>query len=135
MQYIDVVKGVHERIAQLLQANNALEQLEAFMQFWGNYIPEIYGLAKALLNTRDTDKAAESAWEECMSHLRGISQKVIESMVQEGILAKHLNQKQASELFWALVSIQNWEQLTIECGWTTEEYIERMTETLKRAFF
>lgn len=132
--YIDEIKGVSNRIASLDHATCAIVKLEEFMFFWGNYIPEIYGLAKALLNTRHTDKATAQAWESCMSHLRDMSQKVIESIYQEGLLVPFLEQQEASELFWALVSIQNWEQLTQECSWTTEQYIERMTKSLKHTF-
>lgn len=134
VSYIDEIKDVTHRIAKLQEADCAIVKLEAFMVFWGNYIPEIYGLAKALLNTRDTDEAAASAWDSCMAHLRGMSQKVVESICQEGMLVSHLGQQEASDLFWALVSIQNWEQLTLECNWSTEEYIERMTASLKLAF-
>lgn len=134
VSYIDEIKGVTHRIAKLQEANCAIVKLEAFMLFWGNYIPEIYGLARALLNTRDTDEAAASAWDSCMSHLRGMSQKVVESIYQEGLLVAHLDQQEAAELFWALVSIQNWEQLTLECNWSTEKYIDRMTASLKLAF-
>lgn len=134
VSYIDEIKGVTNRIAKLHEATCAIVKLEAFMLFWGNYIPEIYGLAKALLNTRDTDEATALAWESCMSHLRGMSQKVIESIYQEGLLVPYLSQQEASELFWTLVSIHNWEQLTQECSWSTEQYIERMTATLKHTF-
>ena len=134
VQYVDEIKNVNERIVQILQAQNAREQLEAFMQFWGNYIPEIHGLAKALLNTRDTDEAAASAWDSCMAHLWGMSQKVVESLHEEGLLVEHLQPEPAAELFWALVSIQNWEQLIRDCNWSTEQYIEQMTHMLKRTF-
>lgn len=134
VQYVDEIKKVDERIVQIQQAQNATEQLKAFMQFWGNYIPEIYGLAKALLNTRDTDEAAASAWESCMSHLWGMSQRVVQSLHEESLLAEHLEPKPAAQLFWALVSIQNWEQLKRDCDWSTEQYIEHMTAMLKRTF-
>ncbi|MCY7297173.1 TetR/AcrR family transcriptional regulator [Alteromonas sp. a30] len=134
VQYVDEIKDVNARIEQIQQAQNATEQLEAFMQFWGNYIPEIYGLAKALLNTRDTDEAAASAWESCMSHLHGMSELVIQSLHAENLLVTHLQPELATELFWALVSIQNWEQLIRDCDWNTEQYIEQMTIVLKRSF-
>ena len=39
--------------------------------------------------------------------------------------------KEAVELFYTMMSIQNWEQLTIECGWSTSKYISRMKRLLK----
>jgi hypothetical protein len=31
-----------------------------------------------------------------------------------------------------MLSIRNWEQLTIECGWSTGLYVGRMQKLLKR---
>jgi hypothetical protein len=31
-----------------------------------------------------------------------------------------------------MLSIRNWEQLTTECGWSTNQYVSRMQELLKR---
>ena len=75
-----------------------MECLEAYVEFWGNYIPEVYGMAKALLAARETDEAAAAAWDDRMGAVR-------ESC-----------------------------HLTIECGWSTNQYVNRMQEFLKRAF-
>ncbi len=34
---------------------------------------------------------------------------------------------------WTMSSIRNWEQLTIECGWSISQYVGRMQKLLKRA--
>jgi len=33
-----------------------------------------------------------------------------------------------------MLSIRNWESLTIECGWSTSRYVLRMQELSKRIF-
>jgi hypothetical protein len=33
---------------------------------------------------------------------------------------------------WTMLSIRNWEQLTTECGWSTDQYVSRMQKLLKR---
>lgn len=132
--YVDELKGLNQRLIQFESANTGIERLEAIVDVWGNYIPEIYGLAKALLNTRDTDEATAAAWNGCMACLRDVCQLTIESLDREGKLAPEWTPQTAIEMFWTMISISNWEQLTVECGWTTKQYVERMKVLLTRSF-
>jgi AcrR family transcriptional regulator len=132
--YVDEVKGLNERLKQLKAATTGIELLEACIEVWGNYIPEIYGLAKAMLMTRDTDEAIATAWNGNMNCLRDVCRETIEALDDEGILASQWSQKEAIEMFWTMLSINNWEQLTIECGWSTIQYISWMKTLLKRSF-
>lgn len=132
--YVDEVKGLNERLKQFQQAKNGIELLETCVDIWGNYIPEIYGLAKALLSTHETDDATAAAWNGCMSCLRDVCQQTIETLETEGVLATQWTQKEAIDMFWTMISVQNWEQLTIDCGWSTERYINQMKVLLKHTF-
>ncbi len=134
VHYVDEVKGLDERLNQLKAATTGIELLEASVEVWGNYIPEIYGLAKAMLSTRDTDEATAAAWNDSMSCLRDACQEIIEALDREEILASAWSQKEAIEMLWTMLSVNNWEQLTIECGWSTTQYIDQMTTLLKRTF-
>ena len=53
--YIDRVKDVDRRLARSRHASSGLERLEAYVDAWGNYIPEIYGVANALIVMGVTD--------------------------------------------------------------------------------
>ena len=57
-RHLDAVKDVDARLMASRNAATGLERLEAFIEAWGNYIPEIHGVAKALLAMKDTDEAA-----------------------------------------------------------------------------
>jgi len=59
-EYVDQIKKVGERIQPTLQAKSGQERLERFIEFWGGHIPQIYGIAKALLDQLNTDDAAAS---------------------------------------------------------------------------
>ena len=133
-QYVDEVKGLDERLKHLQTATTGVELLEACVDVWGNYIPEIYGLAKAMLMTRETDEATAAAWDNNMSCLRDQCREIIEALDQEGILAQEWSRNEAIEMLWALLSFHNWEQLTIECGWSTTQYVDWMKTLLKRTF-
>ena len=131
VQYVDEVKGLNERLEQFQEATSGIELLDICVDVWGNHIPEIYGLAKALLNTRDTDEATAAAWSSCMGCLHDVCQTIIETLDQEKILAKKWSRSEATEMLYTMISIHNWEQLTVESGWSTDQYISRMKVLLK----
>ena len=49
-----------------------------------------------------------------MSGLRDACQEIIEALDHEGILASEWSRKEAIEMFWTIISVSHWEQLTIE---------------------
>lgn len=136
--YVDEIKGLNERLKQLESVASGSELLARSVEVWGNYIPEIYGLAKAMLMSRDTDEATAAAWDNNMGCLRDLCREIIKALDAEGRLAAEwsteLTQTDAIELLWTMLSINNWEQLTMECGWSNEQYIARMKLLLTRTF-
>ena len=110
------------------------QKLDAWIEFWGNYIPLIYGVAKALLVARETDEAAEAAWGDRMLDVRKSCKKTIESLDKNGQLADRFNVKTASDLLWTTLSIPSWEQYTQACGWSTKQYVKHMKSWAKAVF-
>ncbi len=68
--YLDNIKNSNDRLAPSRAAKTGVERLNAYIEAWGNYIPEVYGIAKALLAMRDTDKAAKDTWDKRMQDMR-----------------------------------------------------------------
>ena len=134
MNYVDEVKGLYERLNQLQSAQSGAESIDTLVEIWGNYIPEIYGLAKAMLMTKDSDDAMAAAWNNVMGCLRDVCQQTIEMLAQEGKLAAAWSIEQATDMFVTVVSIPNWEQLNKECHWSNEQYINSIKTLLKRTF-
>lgn len=134
VRYVDEVKGLNDQLAKLATLTSAVELLEATIDVWGNYIPEIYGLAKTMLQTRDTDEAMAAAWDNSMGCLRDACQAIIGALAHENCLVTQWTQKAAIEMLWALLSFSSWEQLTIECSWEQTEYIKWMKFVAKQTF-
>ncbi len=134
VRYVDQVHDLEQRLAVLYQSTNGVEALQRFVNFWASYIPEIYGLAKALLAARDTDEAAAAAWEDRMGALREGCRCVIECMEREQILAPGWNIADATDMLLGILSVPVWENLTIERGWSQDQYIARMQAVLRRIF-
>jgi AcrR family transcriptional regulator len=137
VHHVDVVLGAHERVARLCQQackpGQAVRGVEELVAFWGSYLPEIYGLAKALLALRDTDEAAAAAWADRMAEFYQGCQFVVVQLARDEVLAPIWTVETAADFLWALLSTEMWERLTIERGWSHAEYIVRMQLAAKRA--
>lgn len=132
VQHVDEVKGLNERLRKFEAAQTGIDLLETCVEIWGNYIPEIYGLARALRNTREVDEATAAAWNDSMGCVRDLCVKTIATLDQEGALNGDWSKREAVELMWALISIQNWEQLVMESKFSTKQYVAMTKKLLKK---
>lgn len=133
-KYLDERLGLDCRLARSRAATSGAERLALYIEFWGDYIPEIYGVAKALLLVQDTDEAAAAAWGDRMSALRDGCRAAIDALHHEGSLAQAWTPDKATDVFWTMLSISNWENLTEKCGWSKSQYVDWMKLLAKRTF-
>lgn len=133
-KYRDEVLELDRRLAPSRAAASGVERLARYIEFWGNYIPEIYGVAKALLLVRDTDEAAAAAWQDRMLAMRDGCRAAIDALHADGTLAPGWTPKRATDVLWTMLSVPNWENLTAECGWSTQQYVRWMKTVAKRTF-
>lgn len=124
--HIDEVKNVEQRLAASYSAKTGTERLNAFIEAWGNYIPEIYGVAIALMAMSETDDAAKLAWDDRMQAVRHECEATIQALQKDGTLSPKHSATQATDLLWTILSVRNWEQLIHACGWSQQQYIEKM---------
>jgi AcrR family transcriptional regulator len=131
-RYLDSTLDHLQRSYPIRTAASGEEALDELVVFWANYIPDIYGLAKAFLSVLEDDKDAASAWEDRMSALHEKCSIVILLLSEEGKLAENWTVKEAADFTWTTLHLSNWEHLTIKHGWSQEQYIQRIQETLKK---
>jgi len=134
VQYVDEVKGLYDKLTSLEEAKTSTELLERCVDIWCNYIPEIYGMAKALLKTRDTDEATAAAWDGAMGCLRDLCETIIKRMEKEKILDPKWSRREAVDMMMTIISFYNWEQLVMEYGWSQKKYIKWIKTLLKQTF-
>lgn len=125
---------VDARLASSRAAETGVERLRLYIEFWGNYIPEIYGVGKALMVAQDSDEAAAAAWRDRMIAMKDGCRAAIDALHADGTLARGWTRPKATEALWTMLLVPNWENLTLECGWTTKEYIRWMQFLACRAF-
>ena len=131
---LDTLKDVDARLAASRSAPSGAERLDAFIEAWGGYIPEIYGVARALLAMKDTDAAAAEAWDERMQAMREGCAAAIRALEADGALADGLPPDEATDMLWTLLSVRNWEQLTVDCGWPQDRYVAEIKAMARRMF-
>ena len=127
-RHIDKVKNVDARLVRSRSASSGVERLHAFIDAWGGYIPQIHGISVALRAMRDTDKEAAAAWEDRMQALRQGCEAAVLAILQDGYLKEGITEITGVDLLWTLLSVENWERLVLECGWSQSEY----EQTLKK---
>jgi len=129
-RYVDDVKELDKRLQKLQSAKTGEEMLKVCVEVWGNYIPEIYSVSKALLMTKENDEAAAAAWTDIMACLTDVCTQIINTLKKEKKLSSHWKPKDATDFFQTMISIQNWEELTSGCGWSQKKYISHITAVL-----
>ena len=127
-RHIDKVKNVDARLARSGSASSGVERLHAFVDAWGGYIPQIHGISVALRAMRDTDKEAAAAWEDRMQAVRQGCESAVRAILEDGYLKEGITEITGVDLLWTLLSVENWEHLVLECGWSQSEY----EQTLKK---
>lgn len=133
-RYRDRQLDLDARLAPSRAATSGVERLALYIECWGDYIPEIYGVAKALLLVLNTDQAAAVAWNDRMQAMRDGCRAAIDALHADGRLAPEWTRETATDALWTMLLIPNWETLTIECGWSTKQYIRHMQTLARRAF-
>ena len=133
-RYLDEKLDVDARLAPSRAARSGVERLRLYIECWGDYIPEIYGVAKALMVARDKDEAAAAAWQDRMLAMRDGCRAAIDALHADGTLADSWTRPNAIDALWTLLLVPTWENLVIECGWSTKQYIRFMSDLARQTF-
>lgn len=133
-RHMDGVLDVESRLKPSRQADTGEERLRTFIAAWGGYLPEIQGVARALLAMQDADAEARAAWGDRMQAMRAGCRAAIEAVEADRRLADGWSVETATDLLWTLLSFESWDQLTSRCGWSNADYAARMQHMARRAF-
>ena len=127
-RHIDYVKSVDERLEASRTAKSGIERLHTFIRAWGGYIPEIHGMSVALRTMRENDDAVADAWDDRMQAVRHGCRAVVLALIKDKKLKPDLSERNATDLLWTLLSIENWEKLVLDCSWSQLTFEDKMIE-------
>lgn len=125
-RWMDEENDIDGRLAASRAAPDGETRLAAFIAAWGNYIPVIYGVGRALMDMSGTDAEAAAAWQDRMQAVRHGCAAAVDALRDQGVLRPGLDPEHAIDLLWTLLSVPNWEQLRQTCGWSQDAYVREM---------
>ncbi len=132
-QYSDDVAGTSEILRPVREAKTALECLNEGVSAYAVVEPLIYDIASVIYSARQSDSAAEAAWQDRMTSRRENIKRVIERLQKEGFLAPGWTLDEAVDFTWALLSVHTYEYLVIERGWTIEQFVRHLRTVLRHS--
>lgn len=132
-RHIDEINDIDARLAASRAARGGVERLEAYIAAWGGYIPQIHGVAAALMSMQDHDAEARIAWAGRETAMREGCAAAVTALERDGKLTPDLSATAATDLLWTLLSVRNWDRLVQDCGWSQAAYIREMQRLARAA--
>lgn len=125
-RHLDEVFDSDTRLAASRTAPSGRARLRAFVEAWGNFIPEVQGVVRALMAMEQTDAEARDAWADRKAAIRQGWAAAVEALARDGALRLDLDVEQATDLLNALVTVETWVALREGAGWSQAEYLAQM---------
>ncbi len=132
--HLDDINGSPERLIASRIATTGTERLATYITAWSGYLPDIYGMAKAFLAMQDSDEAVAMAWRARMQDMKEGCAAAINALAHDRRLSPHYTPDQATDILWTMLSVRNWEQLTVDCDWSHDQYTAAMIQMARDMF-
>jgi AcrR family transcriptional regulator len=134
-QFVDGELGLEQRLEPVRRAPDAASTVDRLTELQADFYPQIDDVVQALQRARAGDPAAGAALQDRATTRRAGTRLVVKRIHQEGVLAPEWTVDTATDLLFAITSIDVWRQLVIELGWSKRAYVERTRALLRRALF
>lgn len=131
VRHLDDKQDVEARLAASRAATTGEERLSLWVEAWGNYIPLIHGVARALMEMQSKDPDARAAWADRMAGVRRGCAAAVAALARDGQLTADLDEGTATDLLFAVLSVHGWETLRFDLGWSQEKYLDQMKRLVR----
>ncbi|WP_282607192.1 TetR/AcrR family transcriptional regulator [Pelagibius sp. Alg239-R121] len=109
---------IWEGFASAMEEADPAERLDAVLAVWLDFVPKIHPVATDLIRLRATDEDAAGAWSDRMSELLKFYRGLVSGLKKEDALAAHWSIPRATDYLWASSSVQAWDLLVRDRGWS-----------------
>ncbi|HXF97837.1 MAG TPA: helix-turn-helix domain-containing protein [Gaiellaceae bacterium] len=113
-------------------APDAVAALEAWVALFPAFAPQVLDFVRALDGARRSDPDAAEVWRDQSDDRWQGCRRLAEWLKRDGVLAPGWTIRSAADLIWALASLQMYDWLTLERGWSAGEFTRRIQQTLRR---
>lgn len=122
-----------ERFREALEVEEAGARFAACLGAWLDFVPKIHPVARHLIRLRAEDPAAAAAWADRMNELVALFGGLVRSLRDEGALAPGWTAPRATDYLWASCSVQTWDLLVVDRGWSPRQASTAIRRGLSRA--
>ena len=125
-RYQDTTQNVEAQFAYARQSTDGRECLDNFVTAWCSYIPKVWSLARPLLQLAATEPEAKAAMDRRLADVRKGFDTVLRNLAADNAFPDRLDVDRAADTVMMLMWFPNWAFLTIEKGWSQDQYIQTM---------
>lgn len=111
---------IWEGFAAAMEVKDSAERLDACLAVWLDFVPKIHPVATDLIRLRATDEDAAQAWSDRMSDLLKFYRRLVGGLQKDGALAPQWSVPRAADYLWAASSVQAWDLLVQDRGWSRD---------------
>lgn len=124
---------IFEKFAAALSTSDPAARLEAALDAWLDFVPDILPVARDLVRLRSTDDDVAAAWNDRMGELLGVWRQVARSLARDKILTDGWTQSEVADFIWTSSSVQTYDLLTSDRGWSHKRAARAVKHGISRA--
>ena len=134
VRHVHIAEKLDELTPPIFAAKTALEMLEATIRAIVKIEARVHELSLVLAAAAVSDEGAAAAWRDRMELKRGALRAAVSRLEAEGRLRPGWKIGQAVDVLDSLLSVDTYQRLVTERGWTQEELIRKTQELCTSAF-
>lgn len=131
-EHIDELGMLGRLLDDVFEAPTGLDALDAIVALHANYYPVIHQIAAMFMAGKYEDDALRAAWGDRMESRHRLYHEVVERLHRERVLASEWDVESATDILWSITSWELWEQLTLDRGWSEDDYSSHLRAVLRR---
>lgn len=132
VEHIDSGNDLGDRIRATFELPAAADTIRSYFDMCADLTPLILPVAEALQRNRAVDPDAAAAWDDRMSGRHHSCIMLAERLASQHEFRPGWDVASAADLIYAAISVQSWQLLVGERGWTPEQWAQRSAEAVLR---
>lgn len=134
LAYVGEAEALGHSLNKVWEARDSTAALDEWARHLARAHPKLLPVAKAADRVRRADPDAARVWDEVMQRWRLGSRRLITWLHDEDRLAPPWTINTASDMMWALMSLDILERLTIDRRWSHKRYADHTALMLRSTF-
>ena len=133
-EHVSQIENLAESVRPVWDAPDPVTALDEWANHIARYHPRVQAVASAIRRDRRVDSDASAHWQVVIRDQHAGCRRLIDWLDREGQLAIGWSPANAADMLWALMLFDVLEELTVDRGWSTSRYGERLAAVFRATF-